>query len=105
MTSTPTPEAGGPGRAFLLYNVARLGLLLLFGGILWLAGFRGMLLALFALVLSGIASWFVLGRQRVVVGQALSRQIQQRRVKFAQRTAAEDAAVGEMFARRSPSDD
>lgn len=104
MTSTPTPEAGGPGRAFLLYNVARLGLLLLFGGIMWLAGLRGLLLVLFALVLSGIASWFLLGRQRVVVGQALTRQINQRRAKFAQRTAAEDAAVDEMLAGRSSSE-
>lgn len=104
MSTAPRPEPDGPGRAFLIYNAARLGLLLLFGGIMWLAGLRGLLLVLFALVLSGIASWFLLGRQRVVVGQALTRQINQRRAKFAQRTAAEDAAVDEMLAGRSSSE-
>lgn len=102
MTSAPTREPEGPGRAFLLYNAARLGLLLAFGGIFWLAGLRGLLLVLFALVFSGIASWFLLGRQRVVVGQALTRQINRKRAKFAERTAAEDAAVDEMLARQSP---
>jgi len=101
MSSPSAPRPAGPGRAFLVYNLGRVGLLLLFGGILWLAGFRGLLLLLFTLILSGVASWFLLGRQRVAVGQALSVQVRRRRARFAERTAAEDAAVDEMLAQRS----
>lgn len=104
MATTSESPPTSPGRAFLLYNAGRLGLLLLFGGILWLAGFRGLVLLLFALLFSGAASWFLLGRQRVAVSQALAAQVRQRRDRMAARTAAEDAAA-DLLARRSGGSD
>lgn len=96
MTTKPATAT----RAFAVYNAARLGLLLLFGGILYAAGFRGLVLVLMALVFSGVASWFVLTRQRVQVSQALAGQVRLRRDRLAARTAAEDAAADALRAQQ-----
>ena len=90
-------------RAFAVYNAARLGLLALFAGILWLGGFRGMVLLMLALVFSGVASYFALARQRVAASQALAAQVQARRDRLAARVAAEDAAADEILARQQAS--
>ena len=83
----PRPAA----RAVLVYNGARLGLLigcLLLGAV---AGLRGFVLIVVALVVSGVLSWFLLGRQRVAMGTAVETAVQRGRQKLQARTEAEDA--------------
>jgi hypothetical protein len=86
----------GPARALLIYNLARGGLLLICLGIGWLAGLRGLLLIVVALLVSGLLSWFVLTRQRVNMGMAIERTVGRSRERMAARTAAEDAYADEL---------
>lgn len=64
-------------RAGLLYSTQRLLLLLAALGVFYLAGLRGIVLWMVALVASGVASYFLLSKQRdamsVGVERALSR--------------------------------
>jgi hypothetical protein len=74
----------------LVYNVARLGLLVVCLGLGWLAGLRSYVLIIAALLVSGILSWFVLRRQREVMGVAVERTVERSRVRMAERAGAED---------------
>jgi Protein of unknown function (DUF4229) len=87
-------------RAFLTYNVARLGLLAVCLGLGALAGLRGLLLVAAALVVSGILSWFLLARQRIALGAAVEQAVARGRAKVTERTAAEDAYVDRMLTDR-----
>jgi hypothetical protein len=83
----------GAGRAVLLYNVLRLGLL---GGCLligWLIGLPSLVLIVSALFVSGVLSWFLLSRQRVAMGMAVERSVARGQARFAARAAAEDGYV------------
>jgi hypothetical protein len=75
----------------LVYNLWRLGLLVVCLGLGWLAGLRGAALIVAALLVSGLLSWFLLQRQRVAMGMAVERTVERGRVRMAARTAAEDA--------------
>lgn len=82
---------GPAARAVLVYNGARLGLLvgcLVLGAV---AGLRGFVLIVVALLVSGVLSWFLLGRQRVAMGSAVETAVQRGRQKLQTRTEAEDA--------------
>lgn len=57
--------------AFIRYTTLRLAMLLLIGGIAYLIGLRGLLLAVIAFVGSGIISLFVLDRQRDAMGESI----------------------------------
>jgi hypothetical protein len=81
-----------PSKAVLVYNVLRLLLLAVALGIGYLAGLRGLFLIVVALLVSGVASWFLLQRFRVGMGIAVERSIQRSRAAFAGRASAEDAA-------------
>ena len=57
--------------AFIRYSTLRLAMLLLVGGIAYLLGLRDIILAIVALVGSGIISLFVLDRQRDAMGESV----------------------------------
>jgi hypothetical protein len=86
-------------RAVVSYNLGRFGLLVACLVLAALAGLRGVLLFVVALVVSGVLSWFLLGRQRVAMGAAVAGALSRNRAKLAARTQAEDAYVDEMLAR------
>jgi Protein of unknown function (DUF4229) len=83
----------GASRAFLSYNLMRLGLLLAALGVGWLASLRGLVLLVSALAVSGLLSWFLLGRQRVAFGMAVEQSVTRSRLRdqLTARVVAEDA--------------
>jgi hypothetical protein len=91
-----TPRSAG--RAFAAYNLCRLGLLALCLGIGWLAGIRGFPLIVAALFVSGVASWFLLRRQREAMGRAVEQTVERSRVRMSARAEAEDSYVDAMLA-------
>jgi hypothetical protein len=66
-------------RATLAYTSARLVLLVVSAFLLYLAGARGLLLLLLAFVVSGIASFVLLSRQRDMMSGALMTRLKSRR--------------------------
>ena len=85
-------------RAFLAYNLSRLGLLAVCLGVGWLAGIHDVWLIVGALFVSGVLSWFLLRRQREAMGMAVEQTVERSRVRLAARTAAEDSYVEAMNA-------
>jgi len=61
-------------RATLFYTVLRFGLFIVAFGVLYLAGARSILLLGGAILISGIASYFVLTPQRTAMSNALSKR-------------------------------
>lgn len=59
-------------RPLLVYTLSRLGLFAVALGVLYLIGARSWLLLLLAAVLSGVASYVLLSKQRDALGQRLS---------------------------------
>ena len=89
-------------RAVLVYNLCRLGLLVVCLGLGWLAGIRNWLvLIVAALLVSGLLSWFLLRRQRTQMGQAVERAVARGQARMGARTAAEDAYVDSVLASSS----
>lgn len=82
----------------LVYNLYRLGLLLLCLGLGWIAGLRSILLIVAALFISGVLSWFALRRQREAMGLAVEATVARGQRRFAARTAAEDEYVDHLLA-------
>jgi len=66
-------------RATLAYTSARIVLLVVSALLLYLAGARGILLLALAFVVSGIASFVLLSRQRDVMSGALRSRLNSRR--------------------------
>jgi hypothetical protein len=66
-------------RATLAYTSARIVLLVVSVVLLYLAGARGLLLLALAFVVSGIASFVLLSRQRDVMSGALMTRLKNRR--------------------------
>lgn len=64
---------------FWAYTLARLGVLLAVGAVLWLLGFRSWALALSALLLSLPVSLALLRKQRRAFAHDLERRVRQRR--------------------------
>jgi hypothetical protein len=82
-----------PRHPIVAYTAARLGLLagcLVLG---WVAGLRGALLLLVALAVSGVLSWFLLGRQRLAMAGSVERTVDRARTRLRARTEAEDTYV------------
>lgn len=77
----------------LTYNLLRLVLLAVCIGIGLLVGLRGLWLFVAALLASGIASYFLLARQRIAMGTAVENRVARTRSRMAERAAAEDAYV------------
>ncbi len=68
-------------RATLAYTSARVMLLVLSAVVLYLAGARGLLLLVLAFVVSGIASFVLLSRQRDIMSGALLARLKTGRVR------------------------
>ncbi len=83
--------------ALLRYTLLRVGLLLAVAALLWLVGLRGIALWLFAFLVSGIVSIFVLNRSRDAASASLAERIDTAH----DRLAADDAQeAGEKTADR-----
>ena len=83
-------------RATLAYTSARIVLLVVSLFLLYLAGARGLLLLALAFVVSGIASFVLLSRQRDVMSGALMARLTHRRDRGASvRTRLEEGARAE----------
>jgi hypothetical protein len=89
------------GRAFLVYNLWRLGLLALCLGVGWVAGIHSVWLIVGALLVSGVLSWFLLRRQREAMGVAVEQTVERSRVRMAERAAVEDSYVDAMETEQS----
>ena len=81
-------------RTTLAYTSARIVLLLVSAVLLYLAGARGLLLLGLAFVVSGIASFVLLSRQRDVMSGALRGRLKNRRTSGF-RARLEEGARGE----------
>ncbi|MDR0344814.1 MAG: DUF4229 domain-containing protein [Nocardiopsaceae bacterium] len=85
-------------RATIAYTTARILLFVAAALLLYLAGARGLLLLGLALLVSGIASYVVLSRQRDRMASSLSGRFRSLRTRLDEGTKAEDpgpAADGE----------
>jgi Mn2+/Fe2+ NRAMP family transporter len=83
-------------RATLAYTSARLVLLVVSAVLLYLAGARGLLLLALAFVVSGIASFVLLSRQRDIMSGALLTRMRNGRARAAGlRTRLEEGARAE----------
>lgn len=76
--------------AFLRYTTLRLSMLLAVGGVGYLLGMRGVLLAAVAFLVSGILSFFVLDRQRDALGQSVGNVFQRLSARIDADTRKED---------------
>jgi len=77
-------------RATLAYTTARSVLFLIAAVLFYLAGARGLLLLGLALVVSGVASYVVLSRQRDAMSGALVRRFRLFRSRLDQGARSED---------------
>jgi hypothetical protein len=83
-------------RATFAYTTARILLLVVAVILLYLVGARGLLLLALAFVVSGIASFVLLSRQRDVISRALSARIGNGRGRLAEfRARIEEGARAE----------
>lgn len=76
--------------AFLRYTTLRLLLFAVVAALLWIVGIRDFWLLLFALLLSGIISLFVLSRSRDELSASLVNRRERVKQRMAEQTAAED---------------
>jgi len=77
-------------RATFAYTTARIVLFLIAAVLFYLAGARGLLLLGLALVVSGVASYVVLSRQRDAMSGALVRRFRSFRSRLDQGARSED---------------
>jgi hypothetical protein len=77
--------------ATLRYNTLRLAFLLVALAVLWLVRVKGVLLVALALLISGLASYVFLRKQRTLMLEQISTGIERRRRKSAVRSAREDS--------------
>lgn len=80
----------------LRYTTLRLAIFLLALALLWLVRVRGLLLVALALVISGLASYVLLSRQRDAMSVQLSSATARRRARAAARAAREDDVAEEL---------
>jgi cell division protein FtsW (lipid II flippase) len=77
-------------RATLAYTSARILLFIVAAGLLYLAGVRGILVLILALVVSALASYVVLSPQRDKMSEALDKRIRTFRERIDEGTESED---------------
>jgi Protein of unknown function (DUF4229) len=79
-------------RQFWTYTLARLGLVVVVAGVLWLLGLNGPTDIVLAFIISGLASFVLLRRQRGALAQTVDARARRIRERMAEAEAAEDAA-------------
>ncbi len=77
-------------RATLAYTAVRVLLFIVAGGLIYLAGARGLLLLALALLVSGAASYILLSRMRDKMAGAISSRIESVRSRLDEGSRAED---------------
>lgn len=88
------------GRAVIVYTVYRFGIFLVCLVVFYAAG-MGLIWAMgLAAILSGIAGYFLLARQRTALSVAVDDKVQSAKAKAAERTAREDAVADEILAQQ-----
>jgi hypothetical protein len=88
----PTPNS----HTVLRYTTMRLAIFVLALALLWLVRVRGLLLVALALVISGLASYVLLSRQRDAMSVQISAAANRRRQRAAARAAREDDVAEEL---------
>jgi len=78
-----------------MYSISRIALFVAVFGILTLIGARGIVAVAIALVISGLASYVLLSRQRDAVSTAISARSAKIKERMEQAASAEDAADDE----------
>ncbi|HTY71741.1 MAG TPA: DUF4229 domain-containing protein [Actinomycetes bacterium] len=91
-------------RQFWTYTLARLGLVAVVAGLLWLVGLRGPVLLVLAFVVSGLVSYVILRRQRGALAETVDARARRIRERMAEAEAAEDAADEAMRTQRPPAE-
>jgi hypothetical protein len=94
------PRGTAAGRAMVIYTAARFGLFVVCFVVFYLLGMGLFPALLVAALISGIAGYFLLARQRMALGMAVESRVTKARAKAAERTAREDAIADEIFARQ-----
>ncbi len=89
-SSTEAPSPDGPRHPIVLYTLARIALLLVTAGLLYLVGARSWLLVLLALIISGLVSYLVLGSLRDAMSTRMDRRMAAARERREAATRAED---------------
>jgi hypothetical protein len=84
--------------AVLRYTTLRLAIFLVALALLWLVRVRGLLLVALAVLISGLASYALLQRQRDLMSVQLAAASARRRDRAAARAAREDAVADELAA-------
>jgi hypothetical protein len=79
-------------RQFWIYTLARLGLVAVVAGVLWLFGLTGFADIVAAFIISGLISFTLLRRQRGALAQTVDARARRIRDRMAEAEAAEDAA-------------
>lgn len=74
----------------IVYTAARLALFGATVGVLYLTGFRGLLLLALAVLISGIVSFVLLSRQRDAISSAVTKRAARMRQNLAEGAARED---------------
>lgn len=87
------PQARTGAHPVLVYSLLRFVVLLGTGAVLYLLGLRGVWLLLFAFLLSGIASIFILDRRREAAAGGVVTAVQKVNQRIESSASAEDALV------------
>jgi hypothetical protein len=83
----------GSARAVVVYNLGRIGLFVVCVVLGYVAGLRGLLLLVAALIVSGLLSWFLLARQRMAMAEVVAGAAARGRTRLNRTAEAEDAYV------------
>ena len=92
------PVGTGGTRPLLVYTLARLALFGLCVAVFYLCGMGLFLALVVAALVSSVASYFLLARQRTELAVAVEARVTAARTKAAERTAREDAVADEILA-------
>jgi hypothetical protein len=97
--AAPAPRRG-PGRALLVYTGARFGLFFVCLAVFYVAGFGLLWSMVLAAVVSGVAGYFLLQRQRLALSTEVASKVDASRERAAARAAREDAIADEIIAQQ-----
>jgi hypothetical protein len=91
-----TADTPAGSHAVLRYTTLRLAIFVLAMALLWLVRVRGLLLVAIALVISGLASYVLLQRQRDAMSAQVAEATERRRQRARARAAREDHLADEL---------
>ncbi|HEX7106647.1 MAG TPA: DUF4229 domain-containing protein [Acidothermaceae bacterium] len=89
----------------LRYTVLRLAIFAIALGLLWLVRVRGLLLVALAVLVSGLASYALLQRERDAMSARIAQTSARRKARAASRAAREDEIADELAREQAPAED